>query len=227
MRQDDPAAAGRGLRAARHGDGAGAPQGRGGLPAAAALPVADRGREPRLRPGPARGAARGAGRAHRGTAGPGGSVRHGRAPHLGAVGRSAAAGGDRPGARRRTAGPADGRAVRRARRPHPGAPPGGGPHAGRGHRHDGRLRDALRRGGRPPRLAGPGDGGGPGPGRRGARGAAAARPRRRRRGPARLRPLRVPARGPGPAGPPGPGVPPPGPEAAGGFRGRCGAGRGG
>ncbi len=86
-----------------------------------------------------------ASRARRASGGVRGPDRLPRPLPLGAVGRHAAARGDRPGARLPAGDPADGRAVRLGRRPDPGRPRGPDPRGAPPVRGDGGVRDARHR----------------------------------------------------------------------------------
>ena len=95
--------------------------------------------------------------ARRGAAGARRAHRVRGAPPVPAVGRDAAAGGDRPGALVRAADPAHGRAVRGAGRADPGADERRGAADLAADRDDGRVRDPLDPGGRLPLDPGAGD----------------------------------------------------------------------
>ena len=131
---------------------------RHGVPGLRAVPLADRAREHRLRPGRARPVAAARSRdtvdtLHR--AGRPAELR--RRLSAPALGRHEAARGDRPRAGQRRRGGADGRAVRRARRHDPRAPAGRAAGDLAAHQADRGLRHALDRGGDLPRRPRRGD----------------------------------------------------------------------
>jgi translation initiation factor IF-2 len=166
LRQDDPAALCRRAAGAdrRRGPAPGGPGGRpparpgGGVPGVRPQPVPldDR---PRQRRAAAAGQAAPPGPPGRaGGRGPG-RGRPGRRPRrlpLAAVGRDAAAGGHRPGRGLRAPRAADGRALRRRRRPDPGRAGGPGAFGLAPHRGDHRVRHPRHRRGRLPGPAGAG-----------------------------------------------------------------------